>query len=270
MTSSALQLAGRIAVVTGAASGIGEACARKLFSLGSTVVISDVNEERGNAIVHDLKSNLQKGNKADALFMKVDMSNGHETNEFSGKVLDKFGSVHILVNSAGIQNVAPIESFPEEKFRFMNELMLISPFLLTRSFLPSMYKAKWGRVINIGSIHSLVASPGKVAYVTLKHGLIGLTKAIAVEGGRHGVTANCICPSYVRTPLVEKQIADQAKFRGISEAEVIEKIMLPDNVAIKRLLDASEIAELCAFLCSDAAQCITGSEHKIDCGWTTQ
>lgn len=127
-----------------------------------------------------------------------------------------------------------------------------------------------GRVINIGSIHSLVASPGKIAYVTLKHGLVGMTKAIAVEGGKYGVTANCICPSYVRTPLVEKQIADQAKLRGISEAEVIERIMLPDNAVIKRLLEPSEVAEYCAFLCSDAAQCITGSEHRIDCGWTSQ
>ncbi|KAG2177873.1 hypothetical protein INT43_003120 [Umbelopsis isabellina] len=225
MISAAPQLAGRIAVVTGAASGIGEACARKLFALGSTLVLSDVNEDRGNSIVQDLKSKAEPDNKADALFMKVDMSKGDQTKEFSDKVLEKFGASHAII---------------------------------------------LGRVINIGSIHSLVASPGKIAYVTLKHGLVGMTKAIAVEGGKYGVTANCICPSYVRTPLVEKQIVDQAKLRGISEAEVIERIMLPDNAVIKRLLEPSEVAEFCAFLCSDAAQCITGSEHRIDCGWTSQ
>lgn len=199
------------------------------------------------------------------------------------------GQVHILVNCAGIQTVSPIESFPEEKFRFMNELMLVAPFLLTQAFLPSMYAAKWGecistppmlrqranllfmigRIVNIGSIHSLVASPAKVAYITFKHALVGLTKSTAVEAGPHGVTANCICPSYVRTPLVEKQIADQAIHRGITEDQVIEKVMLP-NCVVRRLLEPSEVAELCAFLCSDAAQCITGSEQKIDCGWTAQ
>lgn len=185
--------------------------------------------------------------------------------------------------------MSPIESFPEEKFRFMNELMLVAPFLLTQAFLPSMYAAKWGecistppmlrlranllfmigRIVNIGSIHSLVASPAKVAYITFKHALVGLTKSTAVEAGPHGVTANCICPSYVRTPLVEKQIADQAIHRGITEDQVIEKVMLP-NCVVRRLLEPSEVAELCAFLCSDAAQCITGSEQKIDCGWTAQ
>lgn len=127
-----------------------------------------------------------------------------------------------------------------------------------------------GRIVNIGSIHSLVASPAKVAYVTFKHALVGLTKSTAVEGGPHGVTANCICPSYVRTPLVEKQIADQAIHRGISEDEVIERVMLPSNCVVRRLLEPVEVAELCTFLCSDAAQCITGSEQKIDCGWTSQ
>ncbi|CAO3666616.1 unnamed protein product [Umbelopsis ramanniana] len=198
------------------------------------------------------------------------MSQGEQTKKFAQTVLEMFGTVHILVNCAGIQTVSPIESFPEEKFRFMNELMLVAPFLLTQAFLPSMYEAKWGRIVNIGSIHSLVASPAKVAYVTFKHALVGLTKSTAVEGGPHGVTANCICPSYVRTPLVEKQIADQAIHRGISEDEVIERVMLPSNCVIRRLLEPIEVAELCAFLCSDAAQCITGSEQKIDCGWTSQ
>ncbi|CAO3684116.1 unnamed protein product [Umbelopsis vinacea] len=197
------------------------------------------------------------------------MSKGEETKELGRKVLEMFGVVHILINCAGIQTVSPIESFPEEKFRFMNELMLVAPFLLTQAFLPSMYAAKWGRIVNIGSIHSLVASPAKVAYVTFKHALIGLTKSTAVEGGPHGVTANCICPSYVRTPLVKKQIADQAIVRGITEDQVIDKVMLP-NCVVRRLLEPAEVAELCAFLCSDAAQCITGSEQKIDCGWTAQ
>ncbi|KAG2172169.1 hypothetical protein INT44_005540 [Umbelopsis vinacea] len=263
-------LAGRNAVVTGGASGIGEACARKLFSLGCTVVISDVNVERGQAVVRELMGSTEEGSSIQAIFIETDMSQGEQTKQFAQTVLKTLGTVHILVNCAGIQTVSPIESFPEERFRFMNELMLVAPFLLTQAFLPSMYEAKWGRIVNIGSIHSLVASPAKVAYVMFKHALVGLTKSTAVEGGPHGVTANCICPSYVRTPLVEKQIADQAVHRGISEDEVIDKVMLPSNCVIRRLLEPNEVAELCAFLCSDAAQCITGSEQKIDCGWTSQ
>ncbi|KAJ2955927.1 hypothetical protein NQZ79_g8165 [Umbelopsis isabellina] len=269
MPSSEFSLAGRVSVITGGASGIGEACVRKLFALGSTVIIADVNKEKGDAMSHELTSNADISNEADVVFMKVDLSKAHETKEFAKTVLHKYGCVHILINSAGCQNIASIEEFSEDNFRHMNELMLVSPLLLTQAFIPTMYKAKWGRIINIGSIHSLVASPGKIAYVSIKHGLLGMTKSIAVEAGKHGVTANCICPFHVRTPLVEKQLTEQAKYYGMSEDEVSKKILLRD-AAIKRFLEPLEIAELCAFLCSNAASGITGSEQKIDCGWTAQ
>ncbi|KAJ2955930.1 hypothetical protein NQZ79_g8166 [Umbelopsis isabellina] len=267
MSPSDFNLSDRVAVVTGGTSGIGKACCRKLFALGSTIVVCDTNDEAGNAFVKDLESNAEKGNKAKAVFMKVDLSKGDETLKFTKRVLDQFGVVHILVNNAGTQIIASIEEMSDETFRFMNELMLITPFLLTRDFLPSMYKAKWGRIINIGSIHSLVAAPGKIAYTTIKHGLLGLTKGTAVEAGEHGVTANCICPFHVQTPLIEDQIKEQAEQYDMSEDDVKDKVLLGD-AAIKRFLESSEIAALCAFLCSDSAKGITGSEHRIDCGYT--
>ncbi|KAG2181387.1 hypothetical protein INT43_008970 [Umbelopsis isabellina] len=269
MSSFEYSLAGRISVVTGGASGIGEACVRKLFALGSTVIIADLSQEKGDTIVHELTSNADVSNEADVVYMNVDLSKWHETKEFAKTVLEKFGCVHILINNAGCQIIASLEEFSLDNFRYMNELMLVSPLLLTQAFIPTMYKAKWGRIINIGSIHSLVASPGKIAYISIKHALLGLTKGTAVEAGKHGVTANCICPFHVRTLLVEKQLKEQANFYGMSEEEVGKKILLRD-AAIKRFLEPSEIAELCAFLCSNAASGITGSEQKIDCGWTAQ
>ncbi|KAG2181386.1 hypothetical protein INT43_008969 [Umbelopsis isabellina] len=269
MSSSILYLADRVAVVTGGASGIGKACCIKLFALGCTIVVCDTNEESGNAFVKELESTAEKGNKAQAVFMKVDLSKADETLKFAKKVLDQFGVVHILVNNAGTQIIASIEEMSDETFRFMNELMLISPFVLTREFLPSMYEAKWGRILNIGSIHSLVAAPGKIAYTTIKHGLLGLTKGTAVEAGEHGVTVNCICPFHVRTPLVEEQTKEQAEQYNMSEDDVKDKVLLGD-AAIKRFLESSEVAALCAFLCSEAANGMTGTEHRIDCGYTAK
>jgi 3-hydroxybutyrate dehydrogenase len=177
------------------------------------------------------------------------------------------GRIDILVNNAGIQHVAPLTEFPDEMWRRIIDIMLTAPFLLTKAVLPGMYAAGWGRIVNIASVHALRASPYKAAYVAAKHGLLGLTRVTALEGAEHGVTCNAVCPSYVRTALVEKQIADQARIHGIPESEVVEKIMVAE-APIRRLLEPDEVAALVAYLCSDDARSITGSAPTIDCGWT--
>ena len=180
---------------------------------------------------------------------------------------EKYGKTDILVNIAGIQHVCSIEEFPEDRWDYIINLMLTSPFLLTKYVWPEMKAQKWGRIINLNSIHGLVASEFKSAYVSAKHGLTGLTKTAGLEGGPYGITVNSVCPAYVRTPLVDNQIVDQARNHGISEDEVVSKIML-QKAAIKTLLEPTDIAEVIKFLCSDAASHITGSALTIDGGWT--
>jgi 3-hydroxybutyrate dehydrogenase len=175
----------------------------------------------------------------------------------------------VLVNNAGFQHVAPVEEFPPERFAAMVAVMLEAPFRLARAVLPGMYRRGWGRVINVSSVHGLRASPYKSAYVAAKHGLEGLSKVIALEGGPRGVTSNCICPAYVRTPLVEGQIADQARIHGISEAEVVQRVMLTEP-AIKRLIEPEEVAEVALFLCSPAAAFVNGASLALDGGWTAR
>ncbi|GCE31761.1 3-hydroxybutyrate dehydrogenase [Dictyobacter alpinus] len=251
-------LHGKVAIVTGAASGIGLAVARDLAAQGVRVTISDVDVEHGRAAAAEL---------SDARFQAADMTKPDEVRTLVSSTIEVEGQVDILINNAGIQYVAPIVEFPEEKWRQIIEIMLTAPFLLTQAVLPDMYKRNWGRIINIASVHALLASPFKSAYVTAKHGILGLTRTTALEVAEHGVTCNAICPSYVRTPLVEKQIASQAKIHGIPESEVVEKIMVTEG-AIKRLLEPVEVAQLATYLCSDAASGITGSAQTIDCGWT--
>jgi len=175
----------------------------------------------------------------------------------------------IVVNNAGLQHVAAIEEFPPERFSLILRIMLEAPFRILQKALPGMYERGWGRVINVSSVHGLRASPYKSAYVSAKHGLEGLSKTVALEGGPKGVTSNCVNPAYVRTPLVEKQIADQARTHGIPEDEVIEKIMLTEP-AIKRLIEPEEVAELAAFLCSKEASFINGASIVMDGGWTAR
>ncbi|MBN9200286.1 MAG: 3-hydroxybutyrate dehydrogenase [Microbacterium sp. SCN 70-18] len=245
-------LEGRRALVTGGASGIGLACAEEFARRGAHVTIADRNADAAHAAAERV------GGSAWA----VDLS---DTAAQEGLSLE----VDILVNNAGIQKVAPIHEYDPETFRLIHRLMVESPFLLVRAALPHMYARGWGRVINISSAHGLRASPFKVAYVSAKHALEGLSKVVALEGAPHGVTSNCINPGYVRTPLVEQQIADQARIHGIPEGEVVEKIMLTES-AVKRLVAPEEVASLAGWLATDAAGMMTGASLAMDGGWTAR
>lgn len=248
----------RVAVITGTSSGIGEAVVKSLCQQGHQVLAVDFNPA-GKTVAE----------AAGAAFFEADLTDGNACRAAVADAVKRFGHVDILVNNAGIQHVESIEGFPEDKWRQIIDLMLTAPFLLTQAVWPYMRQGQWGRIVNIASVHAQVASPGKAAYISAKHGLIGLTKTAALEGGEFGITANALCPAYVRTPLVDNQIADQARIHGMSEQEVIEKVMLK-NAAIKRLIDPSEVAALVAYLASDQAGAVTGSSWNIDLGWTAQ
>lgn len=248
----------RVALVTGSFSGIGEAVVSEFCRMGHQVLAVDFNPD-GKAVAEAVG----------AAFFQADLSEGGACRAAVAEAIKRFGRVDILVNNAGIQHVDNIETFSEEKWRKIIDLMLTAPFLLTQAAWPTMRESGWGRIINIASVHAQIASPGKVAYVSAKHGLIGLTKTAALEGGGLGITANALCPAYVRTPLVDNQIADQSHMHGMEEQQVIEKIMLK-NAAIKRLIDPSEVAALTAYLASDQAGAVTGSSWNIDLGWTAQ
>lgn len=245
-------LEGRRALVTGGASGIGLACAHEFANRGAHVIIADLNADAATDAATAVGGEP----------WVVDLS---DTAALDDLTLD----VDILVNNAGIQRVSPIAEFDPDTFRLLLRLMLESPFLLIRAALPAMYERGWGRIVNISSAHGLRASAFKSAYVSAKHGLEGLSKVTALEGAPHGVTSNCINPAYVRTPLVEKQIADQAKVHGIPESEVVEKIMLTET-AVKRLVEADEVASLAGWLVSDKAGMVTGASYTMDGGWTAR
>ena len=249
----------RIAVVTGDSSGIGLAVAKTLAANGDKVVLADINEEAGS----------REAGKIGGFFVKADLSTRQGCQTLADAVLEKYGRCDILVNNAGIQHVAPIEEFPEEKWEFIINLMLTAPFRLCKYFWPSMKKNCWGRIVNLNSVHGLRASEFKSAYVSAKHGMTGLTKTLALEGAPYGITVNNICPGYVRTPLVDGQIEDQAKTHGISREEVLETVLLKKQ-AIKQMVEPSDLGEAVLFLCSDAARCMTGASLTIDCGWSAQ
>ncbi|WP_227997093.1 3-hydroxybutyrate dehydrogenase [Nocardia australiensis] len=245
-------LTGRKALVTGGASGIGAACAREFADRGAEVTVADIDEAGAKSLADEL----------DGKAWAVDLLDVGALEHLS---LD----ADILVNNAGVQRIDPIEEFAPEQFRKLMTLMVEAPFLLIRAALPHMYRQGFGRIINISSVHGLRASEYKVAYVTAKHGLEGLSKVTALEGGNRGVTSNCVNPGYVRTPLVDKQIADQAKAHGIAEQEVLERVLLTES-AIKRLVEPHEVAGLAGWLASANAGMVTGASYTMDGGWSAR
>ncbi|WP_026877811.1 3-hydroxybutyrate dehydrogenase [Jiangella gansuensis] len=250
-----LELSGRRALVTGGGSGIGAAVARRLGAAGAHVVVADVDGDRAEAVATECGGEAWTVDLADT----AALAGGGTT----------VPDADILVNNAGIQHVARLEEFPPERFAFMLRLMLEAPFLLIRAVLPGMYQRGWGRVVNVSSAHGLRASPYKAAYVAAKHGLEGLSKVTALEGAAHGVTSNCVNPGYVRTPLVEAQIADQARVHGLPQDQVVNDVLLA-NEAVKRLIEPEEVAEAVAYLCGPAAQSITGTDLVLDGGWSAR
>lgn len=249
---------GRVALITGGGSGIGREIAKTYAESGATVIVNDIRDV-----------GRETADEVGGHFLRADLSDRGATRRLAQQALGVEGRVDILVNNAGYQNIFPVEEFPEETWAQMIQVMLVAPFQLTKHVVPSMKARNWGRIVNIASIHGLVASPYKSAYNSAKHGLVGLTRTVALELGEFGITANAICPGYVRTPLVEAQLADQARTRGIPVEDVVEKVML-EPAAIKRLIEANEVASLALFLASDAARSITGSTYSIDAGWVAR
>jgi 3-hydroxybutyrate dehydrogenase len=246
------ELAGRRALVTGAAGGIGRACVARLVAAGAAVVAVDRDADAVEKLTTEF----------DVRPIVVDLADLDAVDR-----LDL--AVDIVVNNAGLQHVAPIEDFPPERFSHLLRVMLEAPFRIVRGALPHMYAQGWGRIVNISSVHGLIASPYKSAYTAAKHGLEGLSKVIALEGAEHGVTSNCVNPAYVNTPLVSNQVAAQARNLGIESDKVVDEVML-GPAAVKRLIEPAEVAELVAYLCGDAASAITGASLKIDGGWTAR
>ncbi|MET9429366.1 3-hydroxybutyrate dehydrogenase [Streptomyces sp. NPDC003036] len=253
-----LDLGGRTALVTGAASGIGRACALRLAAAGAKVraVDRDADGLAALAALAEATPGLP-GAVAPHLLDLTDLDAAEEA----------AAATDILVNNAGLQRVSPLEDFPPDVFHTVLTVMLEAPFRLIRGALPHMYGQEWGRIVNISSVHGLRASAYKSAYVAAKHGLEGLSKTAALEGAPHGVTSNCVSPGYVRTPLVEAQIADQAAAHGIPRERVLSDVLLKDS-ALKRLIEPEEVAEAVAYLCAPQASFVTGTSLVLDGGWT--
>ena len=255
-------MSGKTILITGGASGIGFGIAQQLGAVGHSIIIADLNLASAQSAVTQLMTqNIQ------AQAIELDVGNALQIAALPQRLLPT--KVDVLINNAGIQHVSRIEDFPADKWQLLINIMLVGPALLTQTFLPGMRKQNFGRIINIGSVHSLIASPFKSAYVAAKHGLLGFAKTVALETGDCNITINTICPAYVKTPLVEKQIAAQAIENGISEEEVVSKIML-EPMPKKAFIEMDELAATAAFLIADSARNITAQTLVIDGGWTAR
>jgi 3-hydroxybutyrate dehydrogenase len=259
-------LKGKSALVTGSTSGIGLAVARAMAAQGANVTINGFGDK---AAIEKERSGIEKEFGVKAVYSPADMTKPAEIADMVKTAEKTFGSLDVLVNNAGIQFVSPIEDFPIDKWDQILAINLSAAFHAIRAAVPGMKSRKWGRIISTASAHSLVASPFKSAYVTAKHGIAGLTKTVALELATFGVTCNCISPGYVWTPLVEKQIPDTAKARGITEEQVKRDVILAAQPT-KEFVTVEEVASLAVYLCSDAAKSITGANLSIDGGWTAE
>lgn len=259
-------LKGKNAVVTGSSSGIGLGIAKRFAGAGINVLMNGIEPAEQ---VEDERRGIEKEFGVNALYRQADMSKPAEIRELIEHGETSLGPVDILVNNAGIQHVSPIDEFPEDKWDAIVAINMSSAFHTIKATLPGMKQRGWGRIINIASAHGLVASPYKSAYVAAKHGLVGITKTVALEAAESGITVNAICPGHVWTPLVAKQIPDTARVRGISEQEVIDDVMLRAQPT-RKFITIEQVADLAWFLCGEAADNITGTTHSIDGGWTAQ
>lgn len=259
-------LHGKTAIVTGSTSGIGQAIAKALAKQGCNVMINGLGDA---AKIEEERAAIEKETGSKIAYHGADMTKPDQIADMVAKTKSTFGSVDIIVNNAGIQHVAPVEDFPPEKWDQIIAINLTSAFHMTRHAIPLMKETGWGRVINIASAHALVASPFKSAYVAAKHGIMGFTKTIALEVAEKNITVNAICPGYVKTPLVENQIADTAKARGMTEEQVVSDVILGAQPT-KKFTTIEQIGDLTVFLCSDAAENITGSALQIDGGWVAK
>jgi 3-hydroxybutyrate dehydrogenase len=255
-----MRLDGKVAIVTGAASGIGHGIAKRYVAAGGRVVIADIKLDLAEKAAREL------GGTDKAIAVEMDVTNEDAVNRGVAQAVSSFGTVDILVSNAGVQIIHPVEEFPFSEWKKMLAIHLDGAFLTTKACLPHMYKQKSGSIIFMGSVHSKEASPLKSAYVTAKHGLLGLARVIAKEGGAHGVRANVICPGFVRTPLVEKQIPEQAKSLGISEKEVVEKIMLGETVD-KEFTTIEDVAEIALLFAAFPTNALTGQSLVVSHGW---
>ena len=255
---------GKNAIITGSTSGIGLGIAEAMAAAGMNIMLNGFGDA---AEIEAMRSDLATRHGVKVGYHGADMTKPEEIADLVSATVAAFDTVDVLVNNAGIQNVAPIEEFPVEKWDAILAINLSSAFHTTRLALAGMKARKWGRIINIASAHGLVASPFKSAYVAAKHGIVGLTKTVALEAAEFGVTCNAICPGYVLTPLVEKQIPDTAKARGISEEEVVRDVLL-DSQATKQFVTVEQLGALAVFLCTDEAAQLTGAALPVDGGWT--
>ena len=260
-------LQNKVAVITGSTSGIGLGIAKALARAGANVALNSYTDDEED---HKIAEELAKETGVKAIYVQADMTKAEACARLIEDAAEKLGGpVQILVNNAGVQHVAPIEDFLPEKWEAILNLNLSSSFYTIRAAVPHMKEAGWGRIINTASAHGLVASPFKSAYVAAKHGLVGLTKVVALETAEHGITCNAICPGYVLTPLVEKQIPDQMKTHNMSEEDVIRNVLL-EKQATKEFVTIDEVAETAVFLCGPATKQMTGTTLSIDGGWTAQ